>query len=429
MNNAMMDAAKRIFPICRSLTGNGVRETFHILKEYCPLLELHEVPCGTKVMDWEVPDEWNIEEGYIEDELGIKVLDFKENNLHIMGYSAPMDQWMTWDELKDYVHTIPAQPDWIPYVTSYYKRRSGFCMSENHWKSLDHSKIYHAVIKSSFRKDGSMTYGELLIPGELKQEIFLTTYICHPSMGNNECSGPVVLTWLANKILENRNRKYSYRIVFAPETIGAIAYLSRNLNYMKKNVTAGYIITCVGDNMEYSMVHSRYGNNLAEKVLKNILEFEVPHYKEYSFLQRGSDERQYCAPGVDLPVCTFCRTKFYEYPEYHTSADNLEIISENGLRGALHVLEQCINVIESNNIYIINCLCEPQLGKRGLYPTLSKKGNYDKIRKLQNVLMYTDGSNDLLDISNLVHLPVREVIIIIQKLKEAGLISSVDKEG
>lgn len=422
INGHMIDLVKEVFPICRSISGNGTRETLKIFQKYCPGFKIFEVPSGSKVFDWEIPEEWNIEEGYIEDETGRRIIDLKDNNLYIMSYSMAIDQWMDLDELKKNIYTIPHQADWIPYVTSYYERKTGFCMSQNMLDSLDNKLKYHAVIKSDFNSKGSMSYGELLIPGKSDKEIFLTTYICHPSMANNECSGPVVLTYLTDYILNLKKRNYTYRIVMAPETIGAITYLSKNLEIMKQNMIAGFILTCVGDDRNYSIVHSRYADNMADKVLKNILKFSGKQYKEFSFLDRGSDERQYCAPGVDLPVCTFCRTKFYEYPEYHTSADDFNVVTEKGLRGSLEIMKECISALEENKYYLSTCICEPQLGRRGLYPLTSIKGVYNDYRKIQDFLMYADGKNDLIDISNIIGYPLNKLVILAEKLVEAGLI-------
>lgn len=417
----IMRIVSRIFPICRSITGNGVRETLKILQEYCKELKIYEVSCGTQVFDWVIPDEWNITEGYIENEAGERIIDFADNNLHIVGYSQPIDVWMELEELKAYIHTLPEQPELIPYVTSYYTPRSGFCMSQMMLDSLPENR-YHAVIKSTFDPMGSLTYGEILIPGKSEKEIFFSSYVCHPSMANNECSGPCVLVALAEYIRNIPDRQYSYRLILVPETIGSITYLSKNLEQMQKQIIAGFNLTCVGDDMQYTIVHSRYADTLADKVLTNVLKYRGKGFKECTYLERGSDERQYCFPGVDIPLCTFSRTKFYDYPEYHTSGDNLELISEKGLQGALDVMVECIRILEYNGYYRINCLCEPQLGKRGLYPTVSKKGIYDEVRKLQDFILYADGKNDLLDISAVIDYPAVRLIDLVKVLTEQKLL-------
>ncbi len=420
----MYNLAEKIFPICRSITGNGVRLTLEYLKEEFADMKIYEVPTGTQVFDWNVPKEWNIREAYIENSKGEKIIDFKDNNLHVMGYSLPIDCDMTLEELKKIIYTQPDQPDWIPYVTSYYKERSGFCMSENQKNALQED-VYHCVINSELR-EGSLTYGEVLLKGDTEKEILLSTYICHPSMANNEVSGPVVTIELAKWLASLEKRKYTYRIIFIPETIGAITYLSRHLDIMKKNTIAGFVLSCVGDNRIYSMVETRYGNTLTDKLLKNVLRYHYPNYKLYDFMHRGSDERQYNAPGVDLPVCAVCRSKYGEYPEYHTSADDLSLISEEGLQGTFELMKKCIRALEYNCYYKVNCLCEPQLGKRGLYPTISQKGSYDAIVDMRNLLAYADGKNDLIDISNQINCSIDMLIPIIDKLEENGLIEKSD---
>ena len=428
IGNEMYALCDRLFPICRSITGDGVRETLRVLQSICPAMTLHEVPTGTQVFDWIVPKEWNIRDAWIKNSKGEKILDFAKSNLHVMGYSIPVNQKVTLEELLPLIHTQPDQPDAIPYVTSYYKERYGFCMSQLQKDTLQED-IYHIYIDSDL-KDGSLTYGEILIPSTEgnKDEIFLSTYVCHPSMANNELSGPAVTIYLAKWLWEKKHRRYNYRIIFIPETIGAITYLSQHLPEMKKNIRAGFNISCVGDDRTYSYVASRYGNTLADKVAKNVLSFRYPEYKRYSFLQRGSDERQYNAPGVDLPVCAVCRSKYAEYPEYHTSKDSMGLISPTGLQGAYEVYRDMIEALEYNHKYRIQCLGEPQLGKRGLYPTISQKGSSGAVRVMSNFIAYADGMNDLMDISNIIKVPVQKLFSVIDKLWEVGLLSVVEEE-
>lgn len=386
---------------------------------------VREVPSGTQVFDWSVPKEWNIRNAWIKDSKGNKILDFKDNNLHVVGYSLPVNKKVNLEELKTIIYTQPEQPDAIPYVTSYYKERYGFCMTQNQKNNLKEDN-YHIFIDSEL-KDGSLTYGEIIIPGDSNKEVFLSTYVCHPSMANNELSGPAVAIYLAKWLKSLPIRRYTYRIIFIPETIGSITYLSQNLEHLKKRVIAGFNISCVGDNRTFSHVASRYGNTLADKVAKNVLRFYYPEYKEYSFLKRGSDERQYNAPGVDLPVCAICRSKYGEYPEYHTSKDNLDFISPEGLAGAFEVYKECITALENNYKYKIKVLCEPQLGKRGLYPTISQKGSYDAIKAMTDFIAYADGNNDLIDISNIIGVSVKNLTSIIEKLKINELIEEVSE--
>ena len=421
----MYDFAGRLFPIGRSLTGEGVRETLRMIQEQVPELEIHEVPSGSQAFDWTVPKEWEITEGYIEDEDGGRVVDYHENNLSVMGYSVPVDRYVSREELFEYVKVEENQPDVIPYVTSYYSPRFAFCMSKNKRDSLKPG-TYHMVIRSR-HFDGVLNYGEIYLPGESEKEVLLSTYICHPSMANNEVSGPVLTTWLA-KWLKQQKRKLSYRIVFVPETIGSICYISRNLDVMKRNVIAGFVLTCVGDDRAYSYLETRKGNTLTDRVMKNVLGFAHPDYKTYSFLERGSDERQYNAPGVDLPVCDFCRSKYVEYPEYHTSADNMDLISPKGFAGAYDVMIQVLKALEYNGFYRVTCLCEPQLGKRGLYPSESRKGIYEEVKKLTNLIAYADGTEDLIAISTRIGVPVEELIPSIDKLLAAGLFELMQEE-
>ena len=419
----MYQLCEELFPICRSLTGNGVRETFGILKKYNPDITVYEVPSGTAVFDWTIPREWNIEDAYIEDENGNRVIDFKENNLHVLGYSTPIDQVMDLEELKEHIYTLEEQPEVIPYVTSYYKERYGFAMTQKKKDSLLPGK-YHAVIKSQL-SEGHLTYGEIKIKGETEEEIFISTYICHPSMANNECSGPALAMSLANYIKKMPVRKYSYRIVLVPETIGAITYISRNFSELREKVIAGFNLSCVGDNRTYSIVRSRYGNTLADKVMENILTYHYPEYCDYSYLKRGSDERQYQAPGVDIPLVGFCRSKYHEYPEYHTSADDMSVVSEEGFQGSYDVMVKCIQALEFNEKYQITCFCEPQLGKRGLVPTMSSKETFRQTLSLKDLLAYADGTNDLIEISNRIEAPLDNLIPLVKKLLEAGLFKIV----
>ena len=423
----MYALCERLFPICRSITGDGVRKTLGILREIVPDMTVHEVPTGTQVFDWTVPKEWNIRDAWIKNSRGEKILDFQKTNLHVVGYSLPVDKKVTLDELLPLIYTQPDQPEVIPYVTSYYKERYGFCMTQRQKDAL-RDDTYHIYIDSTLKK-GSLTYGEILIPSTegAEDEIFLSTYVCHPSMANNELSGPAVTIYLAKKILAQTIRRYNYRIVFIPETIGAITYLSAHLFEMKKKIRAGFNISCVGDDRTYSYVASRYGDTLADKVAKNVLSFRYPTYKAYTFLQRGSDERQYNAPGVDLPVCGVCRSKYAEYPEYHTSKDDMTLISPNGLQGAYEVYGEMLEVLEHNYRYCVQCLCEPQLGKRGLYPTVSQRGSYDQIKSMTNFITYADGTNDFVDISKIIGVPVNELIPVVKTLEKHQLLKIVER--
>ena len=417
----MYKLAVRLFPICRSITGDGFRQSLAIIREQVPEMQVFEVPTGTQVFDWTVPREWNIRGGWIRKKNGETVIDFRDNNLHVLGYSVPVHKTVSREELLEHVYTQPEQPDWIPYVTSYYKERWGFCMSERQKEQLTDDE-YEVCIDSTLA-DGSLTYGELIVPGETDEEVFFSTYLCHPSMANNELSGPCLMTALIRYVQSLANRRYTYRFIIVPETIGSITYLSRHLQTMQQHVKAGFVLSCVGDDRTYSMVSTKYEDTLADRVLENVLRFHYPDYIRYSFMKRASDERQYGSAGVGLPVCAFCRSKYHEYPEYHTSADDLSLISPEGLQGSYEVMVKVIDALEHNRHYCMTVPCEPQLGKRGLYPTIQQKGTYDAFRALQHFTAYADGRNDLIDISNFIGTPVDQLIPIVGKLMEHQLLT------
>ena len=417
----MYDICKEIFPLNRSITGDAVRETFRILQGHIPDIrfDMYEVPSGTKVCDWTVPDEWNCEEAYLEGPDGERVVDMKDSNLHVLGYSLPTDIILPLEEMSEHIYYLKEQPEVFPYVTSYYSPRWGFSMSYEQFKNLKPGN-YHAVIKSKLAP-GSLTYGEILIPGDTKDEIFLSSYTCHPSMANNECSGPSLIVALARYITDMPKRRYTYRLVLAPETIGALTYIEKNLSYLKDHVKAAFNLTCCGDDRTYSIIHSRYADTYADRLLTHVLAESGNKFDEYPYIKRGSDERQYQAPGVDIPMVCFCRSKYHIYPEYHTSADNLDLISPKGLQGSYDVMTKCIQLAEYNNKYRTTTLGEPQLGKRGLVPTMSSKETYQQTLALKDLIAYADGTNDLIRISELIEQPVELLMPLVDKLLECGL--------
>lgn len=423
----MLDLAKRLFPICRSITGNGVRETLRILQEEMPGLVVHEIPSGTQAFDWVVPYEWNIRTARLDGPDGGTIVKFEDNNLHVMGYSEPVDVVLPLEELHEHLYSHPTLPDAIPYVTSYYQRRWGFCLARREREKL-RPGLYRAVIDSSL-EPGHLTYGELILPRTeqhgAEQEILLSTYVCHPSMANNELSGPVVTTEIV-KWLCTFPRRYTYRIVFIPETIGSIAYLSRNLEVMKERTLAGLVLTCLGDERAYSYLPSRNGNTLADRVALHVLRTMAPDFIRYSYLDRGSDERQYCSPGVDLPVCSLMRTKYGEYPEYHTSLDNFDLMTVEGLRGGFELVRAWITTIEENIVYGRDILCEPNMGRRGLYPTTSASYMQSySVHELMNILAYTDGKTSLLEIAETVGLSIASCAEHARILEKHGLIRKI----
>ena len=418
----ILDFAKIIFPINRSLTGEGVRETFRHIEEHLPGLTVHAVPSGTEAFDWVVPNEWEITEAYIEDSSGKRLVDFANSNLHVVGYSTAVDVSLSLDELQEHLHSLPDKPEAIPYVTSYYSDRWGFCLTHLQRMALV-PDTYRAVIRSR-KFQGVMNYAELIIPGESSKEVFLSTYICHPSMANNEVSGPSVLTFVA-KWLQSAPRHFTYRLVFLPETIGAIYYLSQHLEHLRQHVHVGFNISCVGDDRNYSFVSSRKGQTLADRIASHILPILSPSFVRHSFLERASDERQYGSPLVDLPLVSLSRTKYGCYDEYHTSLDNFDVVTSMGLEGGFNMITSCIQTAESNRTYIARFPCEPQLGKRGLYPTLGGGKVSASVDVLLNVLSYCDGETDLLTLAEICGLSIFDVADAAKTLEEHRLISEV----
>ena len=414
---------EELFPINRSLTGHGVRQTLDILGKHISL-EISEVPSGTQVFDWTVPDEWNCTDAYIMDAEGQRVVDFQANNLHVLGYSEPVEGDFTLEDLKDHLYTRPDLPDAIPYLTSYYARRWGFCLSQTQLDGMGPGP-YQVKIDSTL-EPGSLTYGELLIPGESDEEVLLSTYMCHPSMANNELSGLLVVTWLVKWLLARTDRHYSYRILFVPETIGAITYLLRHMEEMKAKTVAGYVVTCVGGPGRPTFIQTRTQDTLLDKITKHVLEHCGEDYQILPFADRGSDERQYNAPGVDMPVSTLARTLFADFPEYHTSLDNLDFVTGAQLEASLELYKKCLLALERNRIYRVTTLCEPQLGKRGLYPTLGSQHDIADKMKVTNALIgYCDGTLDLIDVAAAHGLPVWDFYETADKFVTEGVLERI----
>ena len=406
-------AKTKLFPITRSLTGNGVKKTLNIIQKEFPELKIKKFKSGIKVFDWNIPEEWNVTDAYVIDKYNNRIIDFKKNNLHLVGYSIPINKNITKKKLFKNLYFLKNQPKAIPYITSYYKRRWGFCISYNEYKILDKryslNDKFKVVINSNLNKKGNLNYGELILKGKSKKEILISTYICHPSMANNELSGPIVSMGLIN-YFKNKKLNKTLRFVFIPETIGSISYLSKNLKYLKENVIGGYNLSCIGDERQHSCMFSKYQNSPSdEAVIEAYKLLKIKNYKVYPFLKRGSDERQYNSPGIDLKISSIFRTKYGEYPEYHTSLDNFNLVTLKGCVGGFNVAKKSIEILLERIYPKCKILCEPQMGKRGLYPNFSTKNKNKLTRSYMDFLQYADGTNSLEKISNLIKLELNFV--------------------
>jgi aminopeptidase-like protein len=416
----MHELMRKLWPICRSISGQGVRDSLAIMAQELPELKFHEIASGTQCFDWKVPDEWNIRDAYIVTPGGTKICEFKKNNLHVMGYSVPVNAELELEDLLSHLYSLPEIPHAIPYVTSYYKKRWGLCISQTERDGLKPGR-YRAVIDSTL-EPGVLNYADLVLPGESKEEVLLSTYICHPSMANNELSGPTVAIALAKWLTAIPQRRYTYRFVFIPETIGSIIYLSHNMEHLKQHTVAGFMINCVGDDRAYGFMPSRQGNSLADRAGQHALKHHAVNFDSYSFLLRGSDERQYCSPGVDLPIASLFRSKYGTYPEYHTSLDDMTLVTPGGLLGGLNSFQRAIQSIEANHLYLAQVKGEPNLGSRGLYPTISTTDTHNIVLGLINVFSYSDGLHDLLAIAELLDMPIWELAKAANSLNSHGLI-------
>ena len=419
LGHEMYKLIGELFPLCRSITGNGVRETLSRLQEKIPLI-VHEVPSGTQVFDWKVPKEWNIHDAYIKDRHGTRIIDFKKSNLHVVGYSVPVRKTLPLNELKSHLFTVPDHPDWIPYRTSYYKEDWGFCLTHNEWLNLQEEE-YDVCIDSTL-EDGSLTYGEIFLRGQSSDEVLISCHICHPSLCNDNLSGIAVVTFLA-KYLADQNRRYSYRIIFIPGTIGPITWLSLNEEHVT-NIKHGLVVALVGDPGPSTYKKSRQGHAEIDRIVTHVLAHAGNEFQVREFSPYGYDERQYCSPGFNLPVGCFMRTPNGCFPEYHTSADNLDLVQPQYLEDSYQKLRLIMEVLEGNKVYVnLNPKCEPQLGKRGLYRTLSGQAE----RGQQEMAMFwalnlSDGTHSLLDIAERADMPFALIKQTADRLEEAGLL-------
>ena len=387
---------EKLYPICRSITGNGFRETLNIIKEHIPL-EVHEIPTGTQVFDWTVPKEWNIRDAYVRDSKGERIIDFRKSNLHVVSYSVPIRKRMSLAELKGHLFTVPDHPDWIPYRTSYYKEDWGFCLSHKQFLALK-DEDYDVCIDGSL-KEGHLTYGEYYIQGQMEDEFLVSCHACHPSLCNDNLSGIALATSLA-KYLSPLSLRYSYRFLFIPGTIGSITWLALNENKVSR-IKYGLVVACVGDQGKTTFKRSRHGDAEIDKAVVHVLKESGEDYEIIDFFPYGYDERQYCSPGFNLPVGCLMRTPHGCYPEYHTSADNLDLLRKESLENSFSKYLSTICLLEGNRKYInTNAKCEPQLGKRGLYEAIGGQ-NESAINQLAVlwVLNFSDGHHTLLDIA------------------------------
>jgi aminopeptidase-like protein len=392
----MYGMVNELFPVCRSITGDGVRSTLERIQQEIPIT-IHEVPSGTRVFDWHVPREWNISDAYVITPAGKKIAEFKKNNLHVLNYSIPIHKKVTLDELRQHLFTLPAHPDWIPYRTSYYKENWGFCITHNQMQSLPDGE-YEVFIDTTLEQ-GHLTYGEFFIQGDTNEEVLVSCHVCHPSLCNDNLSGIALSTYLA-EYLDKQRPRYSYRFLFIPGTIGSITWLARN-EEKTKNIKHGLVVTCVGDGGPFSYKKSRRGSAEIDRAVLHVLRNTRGNFREIDFYPYGYDERQYCSPGFNLAVGSLTRSSHGQFPEYHTSADNLELVRPQFLEESFETFLDVIDVLENNRRFMsLNPKCEPQLGKRGLYNSVGGPEGY-KIKEMALlwVLNMSDGEHDLLDIA------------------------------
>ncbi len=419
-------AKSKLFPINRSLTGRGVRKTLKIIKNEFPSLNIKKIRSGKKVFDWKIPAEWNIHNAYILDKKKNKIIDYKKNNLHIVGYSKPINKYLKKRELLKKLYSLKNQKNAIPYITSYYKKDWGFCIKhaqkkkiEKFYKSQD---LFKVLINTNFNKNGYLNYGELVIKGKSKNEILITTYICHPSMANNELSGPIVSMSLIN-FFKKKKMNNTLRFIFVPETIGSIAYLHKNLKKLKKNVIGGYLLTCVGDNKNHSCKLSKFENSPCDNALLEAYKKNKIKFKKYSFTDGRSDERQYNSPGINIPLTSIFRTKYGEFSEYHTSLDNFNLVSLKGIKGSIKISKSAILILDKKIFPKYKLLCEPHMVKRKIFPTLSNKNSKTKLmRNYLNFLQFSDGNHSLQQISKILNISLIKTTQIFKFLKKKKLV-------
>ena len=419
-------AKNELFSLNRSITGKDTLKTLLLIQKKIPNLKIKKIKSGTKVFDWKIPPEWNVKNAYVKDKLGTKIIDFKNNNLHLIGYSKKLKTKIKRDNLLKKIYFLKKQPKAIPYITSYYKKNWGFCTTYQHYikikKNYKKNDYFDVLIDANHNNKGHLNFGELIIKGKSKKEILISSYICHPSMANNELSGVIVSCGLMNFFQKKKPNK-TLRFILIPETIGSIAYLSKNLNKLKKNVVGGYNLSCIGDNRAHSCMFTKNLNSPSdEAIIEAYKSLKIKKYKIYSFLKRGSDERQYNSPGIDLPISSIFRSKYGTYPEYHTSLDNFNLVNLKGIKGGFSVAKKSIEILLDKIIPKNKILCEPMMSKRSLYPNLSLKGIKSKIRSNMDFLQYADGNSSLERISKKIKVDFQETKKIYYKLKKNKLV-------
>jgi aminopeptidase-like protein len=423
VGECIYEFAEKLWPLHRSLAGNENRKTLTYIKTHLPQLKVIEIDSGSQVYDWTVPDEWIVNAAYILTPSGEKICDVSMNNLHLVSYSQSYNGKISFEKLKKHLHYLFNQPDAIPYITSYYSKTWGFCISYNEYKKLEDG-IYEIVIDTKFI-NGSISIGELYIPGKSKKEILFSTYICHPSMANNEISGIAVQTFLAKWVNNNGHNYYSYRFLFLPETIGSIAYINKNIQKLKKDVKVGFVLSCIGDERAFSLLANKKEKSYSSKIGKYVMSQFDLNYKIYDWRERGSDERQYGSPGVDLDVSVLMRSKFGEYPEYHTSLDKLgTVVTKEGLCTSLEMVKLIVKTIEADRILVNKIICEPMLSKHNLYPKISTKNTVNLIKDTRDIIDFADGSNTLLDLCVKYNLDIITIGKIALELETKGIVKT-----
>ena len=416
LNFKMMKWAKDLFPICRSLTGEGNRKTLRYIKKINSNFKIKNFKSGESFYDWKIPLEWKINDAYIQDKFGSKIVDFKKNNLYVLNYSTSVKRKLNFSRLKKNIFTLKKSPSLIPYTTSYYKNRWGFCMEYKKFKKLKNNQKLDVLIDSKHFK-GKMDYAELVIKGKSKKTILICSYICHPSLANNELSGPLVLTALS-KIL--KPSKYTIKLLLIPETIGAIAYINKNINFLRHNLVAGINLSCVGDKGKFSLISSLNENTYADKVCLRILKNKK--FRKYSFLDRGSNERQFGCQNLNLPFVTICRSKFGDYKQYHTSADNLEILAEKNLKESAFLIKKIVDEIQKNKIFLKQTTCEPFLTKYNLVNLIGGPRKKKYFEEVQNIIAYAGKDFDIKELSLKLKINFKKIFKIMMHLKKKNIL-------